>query len=148
MKMKNERRTSGDRRTNSFRSIAYGAFGGRRAAIRRSGATRGYVDRYHPSLVYASFGIVLLCCCDAFFTLILLHRGAVEVNPMMDALIRTNVQSFLNVKIVWTGIAVVFLLLHKNFLIFNRLSTARVIYALFAAYAILITYQIALLLLF
>jgi hypothetical protein len=146
--MKSDRRTSGDRRTNSFRSIAYGAFGGRRVTIRRNDTTRGYVDRYHPSLVYASFGIVLLCCCDAFFTLMLLQRGAVEVNPVMDALIRADVQNFLNVKIFWTAIAVVFLLLHQNFLIFNRLSTARVIYTLLAAYAILITYQIALLLLF
>lgn len=140
-----DRRTKSDRRVNSVRSIVHGAAGGRRVEIRRNGTSHAYVDRYHPSLAYASFGIVILCCADAYFTLMLLQRGAVEVNPFMDALIRASVQSFVNVKIIWTCVAVVFLLLHKNFLIFNLLSTARVIYALFAGYAILIAYQIALL---
>lgn len=147
MSTSSDRRTNSDRRVNPIRSVIRGAFGGRRVAVRRSGTT-SYVDRYHPSLVYASFGIVILCCADAYFTLMLLRRGAVEINPVMDALIRANVQSFLNVKITWTCIAVVFLLLHKNFVILNLLSTARVIYALFATYAVLIAYQIALLILF
>ncbi|MGH8727465.1 MAG: DUF5658 family protein [Burkholderiales bacterium] len=146
--MHDERRNLPDRRINSFRSILHGAFGGRRVAVRRSDTTHAYVDHYHPSLVYVSFGIVLLCCADAYFTLMLLQRGATEMNPVMDALIRRNVQIFLNVKIVWTCVAVVFLLLHKNFVLFNLLSTARVIYALFAAYAVLIVYEIALLILF
>jgi hypothetical protein len=145
--MTNDRRALNDRRANPLRSIRYGLFGGRRVTVRRSGTAGAYVDRYHPSLVYASFGIVLLCCADAYFTLLLLQRGAVEINPVMDALIRANVHGFLNVKIIWTAVAVVFLVLHKNFLIFNRLSTARVIYALFGAYALLIAYQIALLIL-
>lgn len=140
-----DRRTKSDRRVNSVRSIVHGAGGGRRVEIRRNGTSHAYVDRYHPSLVYASIGIVILCCADAYFTLMLLQRGAVEVNPVMDALIRASVQSFVNVKIIWTCVAVVFLLLHTNFLIFNLLSTARVIYTLFAGYAILIAYQIALL---
>jgi hypothetical protein len=144
----NDRRTVADRRGNSLRSIWHGAFGGRRVAVRRSGTTRVYVDRYHPALVYASFGIVLLCCADAYFTLMLLQRGAVEINPVMDALIRRNVQTFLNVKIIWTCIAVVLLVLHKNFVLFNLLSAARVIYALFAVYAVLIGYEIALLISF
>jgi hypothetical protein len=148
MSRHNERRAIPDRRVNSLRSVWHGAFGGRRVAVRRSSTTRVYVDRYHPSLVYASFGIVLLCCADAYFTLMLLQQGASEMNPMMDALIQRNVQTFLNVKILWTCIAVVFLLLHKNFVLFNLLSTARVIYALFAAYAVLIAYEIALLMLF
>lgn len=139
------RRAKSDRRVNSVRSIVHGAAGGRRVEIRRNGTSHAYVDRYHPSLVYASIGIVILCCADAYFTLMLLQRGAVEVNPVMDALIRASVQSFVNVKIIWTCVAVVFLLLHTNFLIFNLLSTARVIYTLFAGYAILIAYQIALL---
>lgn len=148
MTASNDRRARADRRGNPLRSIWRGAFDGRRVAVRRGNTTRAYVDRYHPSLVYASLGIVLLCCADAYFTLMLLRRGAVEINPMMDALIRRGVQGFLNVKVIWTCIAVVFLVLHKNFVLFNLLSTERVIYALFAAYAVLIAYQIALLMLF
>ena len=47
-----------------------------------------FTDYHHPWLFFLATGIMLLSCFDAFFTLQLLDRGAVEINPVMMVLLK------------------------------------------------------------
>ena len=74
-----------------------------------------YVDRYSRQDVALMLGIFVLNILDAFFTLRWLEMGGGEGNPLMDMLIRTNVQIFLLQKCVVVGLWLVVLVIHKNF---------------------------------
>ena len=133
------------RRHSSWWSIAYGICCGRRQGTRRQDASRmQYVDLYGLPLFISSLGIFILCCFDALFTLELLKAGAKEANPLMDLLIRGDMELFLNVKFVFTAVALAFLVLHKNFTLL-KLSTEVIIHACFAAYMCLVGYELFLL---
>ena len=51
-------------------------------------------DWFHPQWLAVGILILLLCGADALLTLTLISRGAVEVNPVMDPLVRGSGQSF------------------------------------------------------
>ena len=104
-------RRSADRRCSRLRSMLSGAaLNGRRRAGRRSGdAHVHYVDLYDERLFAIVMGIFLLCCLDAFFTLILISNGAVEMNIFMDWLIQRDIQVFAAVKMLITSLALIVL---------------------------------------
>lgn len=105
-----------------------------------------YVDRYEPHLFYVAVATLLLCCTDAFFTLTLLQQGAEEINPFMAWLLEMDVQLFLVTKFALTAVGLVFLVAHKNFLLFNRhLRVPHVLYAFLAGYMLLVKYELTLL---
>lgn len=134
-----------DRRCHSWRAIAYGACCGRRRGDRRQDALKmQYVDIYGLPLFISSLGIFILCCLDAYFTLELLRIGAKEINPFMDMLLREDMGLFLNVKLTFTAISLLFLVLHKNFLLY-RLNIEFIIHMCFGAYLSLILYEMTLL---
>ena len=64
--------------------------------------------------------ILLLCGADALLTLTLISRGAVEVNPVMDPLVRGSGQSFALWKFVLTSMGVVILTLLARLRMFGR----------------------------
>ncbi len=105
-----------------------------------------YVDRYEPHLFYVAVATLLLCCTDAFFTLTLLQQGAEEINPFMALLLEMDVQLFLVTKFALTAAGLVFLVAHKNFLLFNRrLRVPHVLYAFLVGYMVLVKYELTLL---
>ncbi|MDX1253575.1 MAG: hypothetical protein IDH49_15245 [Gammaproteobacteria bacterium] len=142
-----ERRTSADRRRSPTSPFGRMAWHGKRHGARRTeDRVNTYVDRYEPHLFYAAIATLLLCCADAFFTLTLLQQGAEEINPFMAWLLEIDIQLFLATKFALTAAGLVFLVAHKNFLLFNqRFRVPYVLYAFLAGYVLLVKYELVLL---
>ena len=104
-----------------------------------------YIDWYEPWPLVASVVIILLSSLDALLTLILLNHGAVELNMLMDWLIKTDIRTFAAVKLAMTGLALIVLVLHFNFHLYRVLPVRYVMYALMPIYAFLIAHEISLL---
>jgi hypothetical protein len=135
-----------NRRQFSLRSLSGALFTLRRRHARREGdKTNSYIDWYGPWPLIASVLIILLSGLDAFLTLILLNHGAIELNVLMDWLIKMDIRTFAAVKLAVTGLALVVLVLHFNFHIYRVLPVRYLIYALMPLYAFLIAHEIHLL---
>ena len=135
-----------DRRRFTLRSLFGALFTLRRRRSRRKGdQLNAYIDWYEPWPLMASVVIILLSSLDAFLTLILLDHGAVELNILMDWLIKMDIRTFAAVKLAVTGLALVILVLHFNFQLYKVLPVRYLIYALMPIYAFLIAHEISLL---
>lgn len=105
----------------------------RRANGRRAEDQKGYVDRYSKqdvALLLAIFGLNVL---DAFMTMMWLHRGGREANPVMNFFLDIGPAAFLAQKCLVVGFWLILLLVHKNFR-FARVG----LYASLAVYALLL----------
>jgi hypothetical protein len=141
-----ERRRGPDRRTRVARALMYGSFNPRRLGPRRDGEHRlGAVDWYHPWWLAIATVILLSCAADAVLTVVLLNRGAYELNPLLAPLVRTSGVLFVVVKVGLTGTGVVLLTLLSRLKAFGRLPVALLLYAVLAAYGTLIAYELRLL---
>lgn len=141
------RRQLPDRRRNltplNLRHLGLGA---RRQASRRAEDVAGtYSDWYEARLLVSCLGIVVCCCLDAFFTLQLLQLGAVELNMLMAGLIETDVQRFVTLKVALTCLSAVLLVIHRNFLFFNRVRVEYLLHSALMAYLALIGWELYLL---
>lgn len=87
----------------------------RRARGRRASDLAGYVDRYTKQDVALLLAIFLLNVADAFMTMLWLHRGGREANPVMDFLLDVGPAAFLVQKCLVVGFWLILLLVHKNF---------------------------------
>jgi len=138
-----------DRRRNSWRTYV-GAFVHRRRVVRRregDGDTAHYVDVHEPYLFYVAVGALLLCVADAFFTMTLINfYGSYELNPVMDFFIKADIRIFFFVKFGFTALGVMFLVMHKNFRLFNRISGYQILHANLVVYALLVAYELFMLL--
>ena len=76
-----------------------------------------FVDRYGWSVVLSVILIASLNVADSFFTLLHLQAGGIELNPVAEALLRTGRVSFVTWKSVIIDLALVILVLHKNFVL-------------------------------
>jgi len=135
-----------DRRRHSYRTLLGTLFINRRRAMRREeDLLNSYIDWYGPWPLIATMLIILMCCLDAFFTLILINNGAVEINVFMDWLIRKDVQIFAVVKMAITSLALIVLVMHLNFRVYRIFAVRYLMYALVPLYTGLIFYEITLL---
>lgn len=105
----------------------------RRARGRRRSDRTGYVDRYSKQDVALLFAIFLLNIADAFMTMLWLHRGGREANPIMDFFLDIGPVAFLAQKCLVVGFWLILLLVHKNFR-FAKIG----LYASLAVYALLL----------
>ncbi len=112
-----ERRVRPDRRRRPTPMISrYALFGGRRRAPRRLAEAEGaYVDRHGVGVGVLVLAVLALNVFDGFFTLYYMSFGGQEANPVVDALIEWGQRPFLFIKCVGTGLALAFLVLHKNY---------------------------------
>lgn len=141
-----DRRQGAERRRRTLRSFLHGSFHPRRRAPRRAGdVSLTDVDLHHPQWLAVAVLILLCSCADAGLTLTLLSHGAVEVNPLMAALIYGNGQGFAATKIGLTAGGVVLLALLARVRAFGRLRVGLVLYAVLIVYVILIAYELWLL---
>jgi hypothetical protein len=101
-----------------------------------------YIDWYGHWPFAATVTITLLCFADAFLTIVLLSKGAVELNILMDWLIQHDVHTFAVVKMAVTGTALVVLVIHFNFRIYRFIVVRYLIYALVPLYSLLIAHEI------
>lgn len=136
-----------DRRTTTFRTAINSIYRNRRTTIRRSTDTANnvYFDRHEPFFTLLALGIVLLSITDAFFTLHILERGGEELGPFVSYLIQQGEVLFFVVKVLVTAIAVMLVLMHKNFSIFKYFAGYHVLYLILLSYVILVTYELSML---
>ena len=140
-----EQRNS-DRRDYSLQTLLGTLFVNRRRSLRRQeDLLNSYIDWYGPVPLIATLLIILLCCLDAFLTLILMNHGAVELNIFMDWLIQRDIHAFTVTKLAVTSIALVVLVMHFNFRIYRIFSVRYLMYALVPIYIVLIAHEINLL---
>ena len=111
-----EKRRTADRRTNNKARLKYLLFNGRRERIRRD-EDRGkifFFDRYNQKLFLAITIILLLSILDALLTLIVVDKGATELNPVMAHFLEYGAMPFIVAKYVLTSVGVLILLIFKN----------------------------------
>ncbi len=141
-----ERRSGPDRRTRIARALVYGSFHPRRRGPRREGDEGpGAIDWYHPWWLAIATLILTLCAGDAVLTVVLISRGAYELNPLLKPLIDGSGALFVGVKIGLTGAGVVLLIVLSRVKAFGRMPVALLLYAVLAGYGALIAYELCLL---
>jgi len=128
-----------------LKRIALTAFTRHRRYGRRRDDRLAFLVSWHdPRFFYLSLGVLVLSAMDAILTLHILRLGGVEVNPVMDYLIHTDIQLFVGVKMALTGAALVVLVAQAQFRFLNRWRVEWLLRALLPAYLCLITYEVAL----
>jgi hypothetical protein len=138
-----ERRTQDRRRRVLYSLVIGGVVGGRRRGPRRASDVGGYyVDWYEPRLLAVAAGTFLLCCMDALLTLVLLSRGAIEINVLMAALLARGATTFVNVKLAMTAVALLYLVAHSSHRVLVSLRVRHLLYAVFGGYFLLFYYQL------
>lgn len=141
-----DNRSEVDRRVFSWRTVFYGFLRSRRRAQRRAvDPTPLFVDWHHPWLFFLSVGIMLLSSLDAFLTLQLIGRGAVEVNPVMLAAMGGGTQAFATAKMLLTGTGILALVFMAHSKLFNCIRASLTLTGFFAFYCCLICYEFVLL---
>nr|CAM58082.1 hypothetical protein [uncultured marine microorganism] len=83
---------------------------------------------------------------DAFFTLQLIDRGAVEINPIMAVMIGKGTSTFAATKMLLTGLGVLMLVFLSRSRMFNLMRTELFLTVLFSGYACLVCYEFVFLL--
>lgn len=123
----------------------HGLRGRRRRYRRQEDAINAQLslDWHPPHLFYLTLGIMLLSVADAHNTLQLLQLGAQEMNLLMDYLIRRDIDLFVTVKLAMTAVCLVVLVGYHHLSLFKRLKIRHILYSIFALYAGLISYEIA-----
>lgn len=138
----NENRDSDERREFSWRTVFFGFIRSRRRDTRRDDEDAPlYTDWHHPWLFFLATGTMLLSCMDAFFTLQLLGRGAIEINPVMAAVIGQGTLAFAATKMLLTGLGILILVFLSQTRMFNLMRTGLVLTVFFTFYACLVCYE-------
>ncbi|MFQ5982253.1 MAG: DUF5658 family protein [Woeseiaceae bacterium] len=137
-----DNRDSDERRRFTWRTVLFGFFRSRRRGTRRRTESEPlYTDWHHPWLFFLATGTMLLSCMDAFFTLQLLDRGAVEINPVMAIVIGKGTLPFAAAKMLLTGLGILMLVFLSRFRMFNLMRTGLVLTVFFSFYACLVCYE-------
>src|SRR4051812_35214730 len=140
-----ERRARQDRRRSVAHALWHGNFARRRHAPRRSSERHFVVtDWFHSQWLAVVIGILVLCAADALLTLTLISHGAIEVNPLMDPLVRGSGRSFGVWKIGLTAMGVVLLTILARVRFWGR-AVGSILYVVLGAYALLVGYELFLL---
>lgn len=84
---------------------------------------------------------MLMSGIDAFFTLQLLERGAMEINPVMALMIGQSTVAFAVSKMLLTGVCVLALVFLSRSRFMNRIRTGLILTGFFSFYAVLICYE-------
>jgi hypothetical protein len=138
-----ERRERSDRRRRVWWSVVYGSFRPRRRRPPRRLDDSRYqaVDWHAAHLLAVAIGILLLSVADAFMTVTLLSGGAVEVNPVMAALIYKSSGLFAGLKMAMTGIGVTLMVFLARYRFLRVFRVELVLYAILVGYIGLLGYE-------
>jgi hypothetical protein len=140
-----ERRRA-DRRQRILRALIIGSFRPQRRIPRRAGErTVGAIDWHHPQWLATAMLIVLFSSADALLTLMLMERGAYEINPLMKPLVGGSALGFTLVKVGLTAGGVVLLTVIARIRAFGRFRVGLLLYLVLAAYGTLVAYEIGML---
>jgi Domain of unknown function (DUF5658) len=141
-----EERRRAERRTHVLRALMYGSLRPRRRAPRRAGErSMSAVDWHHPQWLAIAMLIVMCSSADALLTLMLVERGAYEVNPVMAPLIGGSPLAFALVKVGLTALGVVLLTQLARLRAFGSVPVGVFLYTVLALYGSVILYELQLL---
>ena len=119
----------------------YGFLLSRRRDTRRTSEGEAiFTDYHHPWLFFLATGIMVLSGLDAALTLQLLDRGAIELNPVMDAVIGRGVFTFALTKMSLTSIGILALVYLARSRFMERFRTGVILTVFFVIYAALVCY--------
>jgi len=119
----------------------YSLRGRRKRARRKAEDKNYYVDWYEPRYFILISLILALCALDAYFTLKIIDFGGKELNRLMLVFIYKKPISALVFKYLVTAASIIFILIHKNFLVFGKLRVFYLIYGIFFVYLTLVSYE-------
>jgi hypothetical protein len=138
-----ERRGIADRRARVWWAVLYGSFNPRRRRPPRRLAESRYhsLDWHDAHLLAVSIGILLLSVADAFLTVTLLSGGAVEVNPVMAAVVYQSAAAFAVVKLTLTGGGVMLMVMLARYRFMRVIRVDAVMYGLLVVYSVLLSYE-------
>jgi len=135
-------RLTDDRRTFGWRTVFFGFTRSRRRRLRRATEAEPlFTDWHHPWLFFLAVGTMILSSMDAFLTLQLLERGAVEINPIMGAAIGQSTMLFAVSKVSLTGFGIFVLVFLSRARFMNRFRTGVLLTGFFSFYACLVCYE-------
>lgn len=138
-----QQRSGADRRTFSWRTVAYGfALSRRRANRRLADDEIIFLDWHHPWLFFLATGTMLLSCADAFLTLQLLDLGMIEANPLMRAVMTQGTLVFTSTKLAMTAVGIFVLVFLAKARFLNRIRTGLFLTTFFSSYACLVCYEL------
>ena len=103
------------------------------------------VDWHHPQWLAVGMLIVLCSSADALLTLMLVERGAYEVNPVMAPLVGGSALAFALVKVGLTALGVVLLTQLSRLRAFGSVPVGVFLYSVLALYAALVLYELRML---
>jgi len=112
-----DRRRIKDRRSKPTPLLSRYTFWGRRSHFRREEDQRrgGYVDRYHPGLLFLFTLIIGLNILDALFTMGIIEVGGYEVNPVVNSVWGIFGDKFWIWKFGLVSFCVILLCIHIRF---------------------------------
>lgn len=138
-----EKRAATDRRTFSWRTVAYGFILSRRHAHRRAVDDEViFLDWHHPWLFFLATGTMMLSCADAFLTLRLLDLGMIEANPVMNAIMQQGTMTFTGTKLAMTAVGIFVLVFLAKAQFLNRVRTGLFLTMFFSFYSCLVCYEL------
>ena len=136
-----------ERRRQNFRSVIHGSLNPRRRHNRRSADDQTMILDWHDAgLFMLAVSIMVMSCLDAFFTLQIIGLGGEELNMAMQVMLNVSTEAFLVVKYTATGLGVILLVACARMRLAGLLRVRWVLQGVSAIYAILIVYELYLLL--
>ncbi len=137
-----DKRSDPERRNFSWRTVFFGYLRSRRRDTRRTDEHEPlFTDYHHPWLFFLATSIMLLSCFDAFFTLQLLDMGAIEINPVMAAVIGESTLTFSVTKMLLTSFGILALVFLARSMFMSRIRTGLILTFFFSCYAVLVCYE-------
>ena len=142
-----ERRSRPDRRHRLWWSFFYGAVRPRRRRLgRRTDDGRFQPTDWHGAHLWAvSVGILILSVVDAFLTVTLMSGGAVEVNPVMAAVMGHDIGAFAVLKIAMTGVCVMLMVFLARYRFMRVVRVEVLLYGVLLTYLFLIGHEMGML---
>ena len=142
-----ERRSRPERRHRLWWAFLYGAFGPAGAAwgAARTMAASRPTDWHGAHLWAVSVGILILSVVDAFLTVTLMSGGAVEVNPVMAAVMGHDIGVFAILKIAMTGACVMLMVFLARYRFMRVVRVELLLYGVLLTYLFLVGHEMSML---
>ena len=140
------RRLPTERRLSILGALWQSSFARRRLGPRRDTDRHPVMtDWFQPQWLATAIIILILSSVDAVLTLALISRGAVEINPFMEPLVRGSGHSFAFWKLGLTSMGVVVLTMVARLRVFGRVAVGVLLYVVLGGYLVLVGYEFSLL---
>lgn len=116
------------------------------APRRGIGATKNshnncYVDWYSADMLLVAILLSLLSLFDSLITQQIIALGGKEENHLMEIAIQRGHTYFMSIKFLLTSLGIIFLVIHKNFVIFKAFRVEQFLYVLLFSYCGLIVWE-------